>query len=135
MSADNLLDKAQRALIAARRGFDQGDIETCADRAYYAVFYAAWALLEFAGQPRPKTHNGLIAAFSRTYVLSGRMQPAAAAVLSRLQNLRLVADYTLDTIPVPDAARAVAEAGDFVALAARLVAADPGDGTGPADTR
>jgi uncharacterized protein (UPF0332 family) len=114
VSAGDLLNKAERALLAAERALDQSDSETAADRAYYAVFYAAWGLLEAANRPRPKTHNGLIADLSQTFVRSGRLDPGTAAVLSRLQNLRLVADYTLEAVPIEDAGRALVEAKGFI---------------------
>lgn len=112
-----LIGKARRALEAGRRALSDADPETAADRAYYAVYYAAWSLLDLAGVPRPKTHNGLIAEFSRRYVKTAQVGVDMGATLSRLQNLRLVADYTLETVHLDDASRAIAEAEQFVAMA------------------
>ncbi|MFP4279474.1 MAG: HEPN domain-containing protein [Halochromatium sp.] len=120
-----LFDKARRALEASRRALDQSDRETASDRAYYAVYYAAWGLLDLAGAPRPKTHNGLIAEFSRHYVKEKQVDVEIGAILSRLQQLRLVADYTLEPIPLDDAKRAIAEAERFIAVAEALMAAAP----------
>ena len=108
-----LLDKAVRTLDAARRALDQDDTETASDRAYYA----AWSLLDLEGAPRPKTHNGLIAEFSHLYVKTGRIDVETGAILSRLQSLRLVADYTLEPIPPDDARRAISEAERLIGLA------------------
>jgi uncharacterized protein (UPF0332 family) len=116
-----LLEKAGRALAAARAACERGDTETASDRAYYAVYYAAWALLVRTGVPRPKIHNGMIAEFSRSYVKTGRVAAELGATLSRLQGLRLVADYTLDAIPARDAARALDEAERFIAAASDLI--------------
>jgi uncharacterized protein (UPF0332 family) len=112
-----LLDKAVRALDTARRALGQDDTETAADRASYAVYYAAWSLLDLEGAPRPKTHNGLIAEFSRRYVKSRRIDVETGAILSRLQSLHLIADYTLEPIPPKDARRAISEAERLIALA------------------
>jgi uncharacterized protein (UPF0332 family) len=114
-----LFDKANRALDAARRAVNQADTdtETAADRAYYAAYYAAWGLLDLAGVARPKTHNGLIAEFSRLYIKPGHIEVEAGAIISRLQNLRLVADYTLEPIPPEDARRAISEAERLIAIA------------------
>lgn len=120
MSAGTLLAKAGRALPAARRALEQGDTETAADRAYYAVFYAGWALLDAEGHGRPKTHSGLVAEVSRVFVKPGRMEAAAAAIVARLHNLRLVADYTLQAVSLADAQRAVAEADAFISEAQRM---------------
>lgn len=121
MIREDLLGKAERALEAANRALAACDSETTADRAYYAVYYAAWAMLESAGVTRPKTHSGLIAEFSRVFVKSGTVEPARGAVLSRLQNLRMVADYTLDAVPTADAQRAVSEAAAFIEAARALI--------------
>ena len=110
MTDARLRDKAERALKAAQQALANGDTETAADRAYYAVYYGAWALLDAKGLPRPKTHQGLITEFSRHFVKEGPLTPEQGAVLSRLENLRLVADYTLQPIPVTDAQRAAKEA-------------------------
>ncbi|WP_162268102.1 HEPN domain-containing protein [Thiohalocapsa sp. ML1] len=94
MTETALFDKAGRALAAGRAACERGDAETASDRAYYAVYYGAWAMLERAGVPRPKTHNGMIAELARVYVKTGRVSLELGATLSRLQGLRLVADYT-----------------------------------------
>lgn len=120
MIAQDLLVKADRALKAADRALAASDPETAADRAYYAVYYAAWAMLESAGATRPKTHSALIAEISRVFVKTGTVEAARATVLSRLQNLRMVADYTLDAVPAVDAQRAVSEAG-FLEAARALI--------------
>ena len=54
MTDARLRDKAERALKAAQQALANGDTETAADRAYYAVYYGAWALLDAKGLPRPK---------------------------------------------------------------------------------
>jgi hypothetical protein len=75
----DLLGKAQRAVEAANRALAASDSETAADRAYYAVYYAAWAMLESAGATRAKTHSGLIAEFSRVFVKTGKVEAAQGA--------------------------------------------------------
>ena len=117
MNSARLMAKAQRALEAATRAAQAGDTETAADRVYYSVYYAAWALLDSSGSPRPKTHRGLIAEFSRLFVKDGPLDTASGAVLSRLENLRLVADYTLEPVPATDVQRALMEAARFIETA------------------
>jgi uncharacterized protein (UPF0332 family) len=114
VNSERLMAKAQRALEAATRAAQAGDTETAADRVYYSVYYAAWALLDSSGSPRPKTHRGLIAEFSRLFVKDGPLDAASGAVLSRLENLRLVADYTLEPVPAADVQRALTEAARFI---------------------
>ncbi len=78
MIGQDLLGKAQRAVEAANRALAASDSETAADRAYYAVYYAAWAMLESAGATRAKTHSGLIAEFSRVFVKTGKVEQRRA---------------------------------------------------------
>lgn len=127
MSDDRLRAKAQRALEAARRAHDAGDPETTADRAYYAAFYAAWALLDRHGLPRPKTHHGLISEFSRHFVRHGPLSAAHGATLSRLESLRLAADYMLEPVPLKDAWRALNDAESFLDDLAALDSSAPSD--------
>jgi uncharacterized protein (UPF0332 family) len=121
VNSERLMAKAQRALEAATRVAQAGDTETAADRVYYSVYYAAWALLDSSGLPRPKTHRGLIAEFSRLFVKDGPLDTASGAVLSRLENLRLVADYTLESVPATDVQRALKEATQFIETARGLL--------------
>ena len=121
MNSERLMAKAQRALAAATRAAQAGDTETAADRVYYSVYYAAWALLDSSGSPRPKTHRGLIAEFSRLFVKDGPLDTASGAVLSRLENLCLVTDYTLDLVPATDVQRALTEAARFIETARGLL--------------
>lgn len=114
MNSELLMAKARRALEAATRAAEVGDTETAADRAYYSVYYAAWALLDSRGSPRPKTHRGLIAEFSRLFVKDGPLDAPIGAVLSRLESLRLIADYTFEPVPAADARRALVEAVRFI---------------------
>jgi len=46
VSSDRLMDKAERALEAAKRALDSEDTETAADRAYYAVYESLHKFLQ-----------------------------------------------------------------------------------------
>jgi uncharacterized protein (UPF0332 family) len=65
-----LLAKARRSLANARRSLEAGDADFAASRAYYAMFYAAEALLLSRGLAFSK-HGAVIAEFSREFVRSG----------------------------------------------------------------
>lgn len=71
MIGQDLLGKGETPLEAANRALAASDPETAANRAYYAVYYADWAMLESVGVTRPKTPSGLIAKFSRIFVKTG----------------------------------------------------------------
>jgi uncharacterized protein (UPF0332 family) len=65
-----LLAKADRSLKSARRSFDEADYDFAVSRAYYAMFYAAEALLFSRGLTFAR-HTGVIAAFNQHFVRSG----------------------------------------------------------------
>jgi uncharacterized protein (UPF0332 family) len=67
-----LLDKARRSLLAAERLRDAGDYDFAVSRAYYAMFYAAQALLLRRGIRRSK-HSAVIAAFNEQFIKSGEI--------------------------------------------------------------
>ena len=62
--AEETLDDA-RYLLAMGRGY-----RTIVNRAYYAAFYAALALLQTIGQS-PRKHSGVLSLFDREFVKFG----------------------------------------------------------------
>ena len=93
--------------------------EGACNRAYYAMFDAAHAAL-FAAGCRPaqgvfKTHHGLIAEFGLQLVQTGKIDSAFGRSINRVQEIRLIADYSADPPPFGDAASAVEKAEQFVA--------------------
>ena len=70
-----LLEKAQRAIRAARTLLDDGNLPDFATgRAYYAMFYIAEALLEEKDLQFSK-HGGVHGAFGEHYVKTGLFDP------------------------------------------------------------
>lgn len=82
------------------------------------MFDAARAALLAAGAPLqqelPKTHNGLISAFSLLLVKTGHVSVDLGKALNKAEELRLIADYKGDPIDKEDAAWAVSQAQTFV---------------------
>lgn len=67
-----LMGKADTALASARLLLDAEDSDGATNRAYYAMFDAATAVLQWAGTADiPKTHSGVIARFGRNLVQTG----------------------------------------------------------------
>lgn len=110
-----LLAKARQALTTARRDLDNDDTDAAANRCYYAVFYAAWAMFVARELTVPKTHSGLIAQFSQRFVRNGLFDQTLGATFGRLENLRAYADYTLESTPRAKLESALADAEAFVA--------------------
>jgi uncharacterized protein (UPF0332 family) len=69
-----LLDKASRAIRAAAALLRDGDVDFAAARAYYAMLYAAEALLN-ERNVRFRKHGGVHGAFGEHFVKSGLFDP------------------------------------------------------------
>lgn len=111
---EKLMRNARQALKTARIDLAAEDANAAVNRSYYAAYYAAWAMLAAAGVEKPKTHNGMIAEFSRRFVKDGPFTSELGAILSKLENLRCYADYTLSDIPPDTASEAIESAERFV---------------------
>jgi hypothetical protein len=83
---------AREALDAARLLRDSALTRSSIDRAYYAAFHAASALLAAVGV-YPGTHDGVIAMLSLHFVKPGALPGTTGKDLQHLYNQRLIADY------------------------------------------
>jgi uncharacterized protein (UPF0332 family) len=115
------MQKAARALESARLLLDANDIDGACNRAYYAMFDAAQAALQWSadapdGMTAAKTHSGLISAFSLHLVKSGLVPVEQGRALNRVAEIRLVADYTGRDVSHDTAAYAIEQAQTFVQL-------------------
>jgi uncharacterized protein (UPF0332 family) len=118
MTADEYMEKAARALSSARLLLADNDVEGACNRAYYAMFDAAHgALLRSGAQVNPaetKTHSGLIGAFGRHLVKTGRLPAELGRALNEVERVRLLADYTGDKIDLEKANWAVDQSAAFI---------------------
>jgi len=87
-----LLRKAARSVVSAERQLRDGDFDFAASRAYYAMFYAAEALLLNDGLTFKK-HSAVIAAFAEHYTRTGRLAEHLHRFFIDAQNARLSGDY------------------------------------------
>jgi uncharacterized protein (UPF0332 family) len=117
------LEKAERAVSAARILLNADSAEGACNRAYYAMFDAAHAALLAAGVS-VKTHSGLIGAFGKHLVQSGLIDAQHGRALNRVHHLRQLADYLGDPVTIEDAAESFAHAQAFIAaVKAKFLAA------------
>jgi uncharacterized protein (UPF0332 family) len=117
--AARYMRKAERALDEARLLVLDSKTEGACNRAYYAMHDAAHAALLAAGFESPdaiiRTHHSLIAEFGKKLVLSGHIDAAHGRAFNRVQEMRLLADYSAEPPPPEDARGAVEKAEAFVA--------------------
>jgi len=100
-------------------------LKAAANRAYYAMFYAATsALLGVTTRP-PRTHRGTISLFDRHYVQTGKLDIQFARVFQDANHLRLQSDYGASTeVEEQRVKETIDNAASFVAEVKRLVNED-----------
>lgn len=89
-----LIDKAKKSIAAASLLNEQGYPGFAASRAYYAMLYAAQALLLNKGLSFSK-HSAVIAAFGREFVKPGRVPIQLHRFLIEASDSRKVSDYDI----------------------------------------
>jgi len=90
---NNLMAKAQKFLQSAAVMLELEDFDSCASRAYFAMFYAAQAALLRGGTTLPAT-QGIRSAFIAEFVENGQYPDRAAKILNRAAELQEVGDYS-----------------------------------------
>lgn len=89
---DYRLQRAEETLEEARMMQTAGHWNACANRLYYAAFYAVSALLVKDGFKASK-HSGVKALFNRHYVKRGAVSKEMGRLYNRLFDLRQEGDY------------------------------------------
>ncbi|MCC7564773.1 MAG: HEPN domain-containing protein [Methanomicrobiaceae archaeon] len=123
-----LLMKSHQRLDAARILCAEGHYEDSINRAYYAMYLAALALLYRKGV-EVKTHAGLISAIGSEYVKTGELAPEHGRALNLIEELREEVDYTIcREIMREEVVSVITKATDFVVCAEQICAKDCTDG-------
>lgn len=84
--------QSYEALKVAKLNLENKYYSASINRSYYAVFYAAKALLLKKGK-NPKTHSGTIVEFGLEYSIKDNFDKKIAKMLSELEDDREAADY------------------------------------------
>ena len=115
-----LLDKAARAIRAAETLLREGDADFAAGRAYYAMFYAAEALLFERGLQFRK-HGAVHGAFGEHLVRSGILDSRFHRWLLDAFDVRIQGDYGVDAVVTLEEVRAmIDQARDLLREAERI---------------
>jgi uncharacterized protein (UPF0332 family) len=117
---DHLFMKAQKYLRSAALLFEMEDFDSCASRAYFAMFYAAQACL-MADVGSIPARQSIRSAFLQRFVDTGRLPRHAGEALREAADLQELGDYAHDfAIESAAAERILQEAEAFVNSLARL---------------
>lgn len=128
MTADDLMQKASRALTSAQLLYANGDYEGACNRSYYAMYDAARAAIIHSKPEQDltasRTHNGLIAAFGLHLVKTGLVDVSLGRNLNRAQTLRQLADYTGEGVSSDDVHEVIVNADQFLQSITALIEAE-----------
>jgi uncharacterized protein (UPF0332 family)/predicted nucleotidyltransferase len=104
------MGSAWQALRTAESEFIQGnDYQVVANRAYYAIFYAANAMLATQGLQRSK-HPGVMGLFREKFVITGLIEPTYIRDYEEAMKRRHMSDYDLNALISADYVRVGLEA-------------------------
>ena len=122
LPARNLLEKARRAIESAETLLRHGDADGACSRAYYAMFDAArFALAAKGHDPESiRTHSTVHGKFAEEYVKTGLVPREIGRSLGQIQDIRLLADYASEEIPLEKADWSVCRAKEFVDVVRKL---------------
>jgi len=119
--ARQYLQKADHALIVAEELLAHGHLPDAASKIYYAMFYAAKALLTAEGIDVSK-HSAVESALGYHFAKPGRIDPKLHRMFMNARKIREIADYGIfDEIVEPDASLKIEEGREFVAAIKALV--------------
>lgn len=92
------LERAEKALSAAKILFDSTLYEDSISRCYYSILHAAKAVLLIHGI-RVESHDAVKRLFGREMIKSGLIENEYAIILREEQDERLLADYDVTYAP------------------------------------
>lgn len=108
------MEHAREMLEVAAHNIAEGFLGSAINRAYYAIFYAANALLATQSLARSK-HSGVVAAFREHFVKPGLIEIEYSRIYGRVMDDRRASDYELEIPVEPETAtRDLSDARRFV---------------------
>jgi len=109
------MERACETLEEAELLFEQGKFNGTVNRAYYAAYYAAKAMLALRHLDSSR-HSGALALFGREFVKTGIIEPKFGRFLHELFDNRQEGDYKdFQVVTRDDAYKAIHQSKDFVA--------------------
>ncbi|KPL22794.1 MAG: hypothetical protein AMJ75_07415 [Phycisphaerae bacterium SM1_79] len=109
-----LIQKAQRYLKSAELLLEDKDYESSVSRTYYAMFYAAQAVL-LTKNLSFSSHKGVISAFGEHFIKTGTFPKEMGRELNRAFEKRQIGDYEYTFVVSNEDAEQMLQSGkDFV---------------------
>jgi uncharacterized protein (UPF0332 family) len=115
--SNEFLSKAQENLNASQALYDLGFFNAAANRAYYAAFHAALAVIIAKGLQPNTDHVKVQSTFNGEVIRRSRhIHASHKRYLLEMQNLRNIADYTPTTVSKRKVAKQCAMAQEFITI-------------------
>ena len=86
------LGKALNCIEVSKLNLDNGFMPDSVNRSYYAIFYAARAVMAIDGVDRKK-HSGVISYFQENYIKTGIFDKELSNIIQDAFNMRQISDY------------------------------------------
>jgi len=116
-----LLEKADHALEVAESLYRQGFPQDASSKIYYAMFYAAQALLKAEDIDVVK-HSAVESALGYYFAKTGRIDPKYHRMLINARKVREIVDYDIqEEIVEPAALLKLEEAREFVGVMKAMI--------------
>ena len=125
---EKYMARARQAIETGQLVFAHDDYITAVNRAYYAIFNAACALLATKGLERSK-HAGVIAAFREHFVKTGIIEPDFSRFYGAAMDERYSADYDLVPLESQTARKHLENATLFIDRVERILGEVTGNDT------
>jgi len=120
-SLSELIKKAKESVLAAEELSGNGHYDFSASRAYYAMFYAAEALL-LTKNLSFSSHKAVISSFGKNFTKSGALPPELHRYLRDAFRLRQLGDYGAPgSIDKDKAEELIRQAKEFIELAEKYL--------------
>lgn len=117
----SLLGKADHALEVAESLYKQGFPQDAASRLYYAMFYAAQALLKSEGIEVVK-HSTVESALGYHFAKTGKIDPKYHRMLINARKVREIIDYDIQEETIePIAILKLEDGKEFVAVMKAMI--------------
>ncbi|MBI5233235.1 MAG: HEPN domain-containing protein [Deltaproteobacteria bacterium] len=118
---DGLLERTERYVKSAKLLIKDKDYESAVSRSYYAMFYAAEALLLSKGLSF-SSHKAVISAFGEHFVKTNIFKKDMSKMLTRAFEKRQIGDYEFTfVITGQEAGKLLKDAQDFAKIVKRYL--------------
>ena len=86
------MEKALKCIEVSKLNLDNEFLPDSVNRSYYAIFYAARAVMALDGVDRKK-HSGVISYFQENYIKTGIFDKELSNIIQDAFNMRQISDY------------------------------------------